>query len=244
MASYHKYNLRRLLFLSHRYLGLFTAAFVVMLAVTGLMLNHTEQLSLDQQQIQSTQILAWYGITLPEPGPGFQAGGVWFLQYSERLFMDGSEISQQAGPLLGVVATPTLFVAAYPQALLLLGREGEVIEKLTSLPGSIRRLGSSPDGGSPILETTQGLYLADQQLLNWKPKAAGPVHWTRPMSLPRPIIQKIKASYRGEGPTLERLILDLHSGRLFGHPGVLFMDIVAITFLVLAALGVWMWARR
>jgi len=43
---------------------------------------------------------------------------------------------------------------------------------------------------------------------------------------------------------MERIMLDLHSGRILGRAGVYIMDAAAIGFLVLAASGVWLWVRR
>ena len=49
---------------------------------------------------------------------------------------------------------------------------------------------------------------------------------------------------RGSGLPVERVLLDLHSGRIFGKPGVYVVDAAAILFLVLAASGVWLWGKR
>ncbi len=50
--------------------------------------------------------------------------------------------------------------------------------------------------------------------------------------------------YRGNGLPLERIILDLHSGRMFGTFGEYVMDIVALLFIFLALSGGWMWCRH
>ena len=41
--------------------------------------------------------------------------------------------------------------------------------------------------------------------------------------------------------TLERVLLDLHSGRIMGAVGPWIMDAAAILLLVLALTGIWMW---
>jgi uncharacterized iron-regulated membrane protein len=51
-------------------------------------------------------------------------------------------------------------------------------------------------------------------------------------------------SFRGRGLTLERLILDLHSGRIFGAYGIYVMDAAAIVLLWLSGSGLWVWWRR
>jgi len=49
--------------------------------------------------------------------------------------------------------------------------------------------------------------------------------------------------YRGKGLPGERVILDIHSGRILGYVGVLLVDFMAILFLLLAMSGIWMWYK-
>jgi hypothetical protein len=41
----------------------------------------------------------------------------------------------------------------------------------------------------------------------------------------------------------ERVILDAHSGRLFGNLGVWFMDIVALMLILLSVSGIYIWLK-
>ncbi len=58
--------------------------------------------------------------------------------------------------------------------------------------------------------------------------------------------QAITRVYRGEGLSLERLLLDLHSGRIFGSIGVLVYDLLALAlgFLSISGLVLWFRSRR
>ena len=73
----------------------------------------------------------------------------------------------------------------------------------------------------------------------------GGVIWAEKSALPETLRASIAQDYQGEGITLERLVLDVHSGRIAGLVGVYVMDAVAIGMLLLvmsgAALG---WLRR
>ncbi|MBL1432554.1 MAG: hypothetical protein COB94_003805 [Gammaproteobacteria bacterium] len=42
----------------------------------------------------------------------------------------------------------------------------------------------------------------------------------------------------------ERMLLDLHSGRVFGRYGIYVMDFAAIGLLVLSCTGLWIWLRH
>jgi hypothetical protein len=61
--------------------------------------------------------------------------------------------------------------------------------------------------------------------------------------MPKDLHDKLMILYRGKGLPLERVILDIHSGRILGQAGVLLIDFMAILFLLLAMSGVWMWVK-
>ena len=68
--------------------------------------------------------------------------------------------------------------------------------------------------------------------------------WSEQVPLPGELRDILLKKYRGQGLTLERVLLDLHSGRLFGTFGVYIVDAAALLFLILAFTGVWMWMSR
>ncbi|HEY9053122.1 MAG TPA: PepSY-associated TM helix domain-containing protein, partial [Gammaproteobacteria bacterium] len=71
------------------------------------------------------------------------------------------------------------------------------------------------------------------------------IYWARPTTLNENQRTLIRQSYRGNGLTLERVILDLHSGRLFNASwGIYIMDASAIIMLLLGISGTWVWLLR
>ena len=59
------------------------------------------------------------------------------------------------------------------------------------------------------------------------------------------MLNKMKQAYRGQGLTLERVMLDLHSGRLFNQTwGVYLMDASAVIMMWLGISGTWIWWSR
>ena len=46
------------------------------------------------------------------------------------------------------------------------------------------------------------------------------------------------------GISIERLLQDLHSGRLFGIFGVILMDLASVALVLLALTGCWVWLRK
>ncbi|MGD2138685.1 MAG: hypothetical protein PVF08_10545, partial [Gammaproteobacteria bacterium] len=67
-------RLLRSLYIWHRYFGLVTALFVVILSITGLALNHTGELQLDARHVRSDTLLDWYGIHVPDTLVSYRAG--------------------------------------------------------------------------------------------------------------------------------------------------------------------------
>jgi uncharacterized iron-regulated membrane protein len=58
------------------------------------------------------------------------------------------------------------------------------------------------------------------------------------------MLEAISHAYRGSGLTLERILLDLHTGRLFGPAGVALINIASILLLVLIFSGIVLWISR
>ena len=70
------------------------------------------------------------------------------------------------------------------------------------------------------------------------------IEWTERYSLDEDEYEQLLVAYRGNGLKLERVILDLHSGRIFGDYGVYLMDAAAIALLWLSFSGLWVWNSR
>ena len=92
------------------------------------------------------------------------------------------------------------------------------------------------------------LWVADEELLGWQrvDDDRKTVQWSSPVPTPDMLRQQIAQHHRGDGLNVERLLLDLHSGRIFGPLGILVYDLMAlaIAFLALSGLVVWYRSRR
>ena len=101
-----------------------------------------------------------------------------------------------------------------------------------------------PDG-TVLLKSGNDSWQADADFISWK-QVDAPLpepDWSVPSAIPDDLKQAITHQYRGEGPSLERLLLDLHSGRFFGPVGVLIYDLIALALGFLAISGLVLWAR-
>jgi len=236
-------------FLWHRRIGLFALILVVILAITGIMLNHTEKFKLDETYVNSSWLLDWYGIE-PEDEP------VSFLvkndtqehvisAWHNQLFFDDSPITSLEQSIHGAIGGEQFIVVALDSEIILLSYEGEFIERVsTSISFSnIQRLGKKYK--RPVIETSEPLYyMADEHILDWDVIINEDIKWTEPYTLSEEKLEKLLIAYRGNGLKLERVILDLHSGRIFGSYGVYLMDAAAIALLWLSLSGLWVWSSR
>ena len=57
--------------------------------------------------------------------------------------------------------------------------------------------------------------------------------------------QEVARSYRGEGVNIEKIILDLHTGKIFGLSGTVISDLAALALLFLTFSGLYnLWRRK
>ncbi|MGH8591629.1 MAG: hypothetical protein ACREXX_20620, partial [Gammaproteobacteria bacterium] len=114
----------------HRRLGITGAVFFILLATTGVILNHTAALRLDSRFVRAEWLLDLYRISPPVVAPGFSVGDKIVSGLGDRLYLDTLELAEHEGPLLGAVQVGRMLVVAVPDEILLLTPAGEVIERL------------------------------------------------------------------------------------------------------------------
>lgn len=196
----------------HRRIGVLASAFVLVIASTGLLLNHTEDLRLDERYVQSPWLLSWYGIEENAAVQVYQLGSLWLTGYGETLFANG-EALVHCGELRDVQLHGQEVLALCVDKGWLLSPKGELLEPWPTsqpLPPEMSHHHQRDASQLPV-----------QQWAQIQSHASPPhsLHW-------------------------ERILLDLHSGRLFGSAGVWVFDGAALLFIFLALSGVWVWAGK
>ena len=217
------------------------AIFFVFLAITGIMLNHTDALNLDRRYLASDWLLEWYGIEPDVSSVNFALTDErWLTGTAVSLYLDGRFVAATNEKPVGVAETRDMFVIATENEILLLTSDGKLLERgaANTIPGHIERLGVTVDGLA-VVETSVGRFLADRNLLEWRPSQA-PGTWSQTAAAPAHLLEKVKKAERNRILSLERLLFDLHSGRLLGKWGPYFMDGVAVLLLILVGMGLYM----
>jgi hypothetical protein len=235
------------LYIWHRYAGIVAALLALVLAVTGIALNHTQRLQLDQTFVQADWLLNWYDIELPEAKTGYQLDGHWVTQVGGKLYLDDTLVAEDASDLAGALAFTHYVAVAQSAQIRLLTYEGELIETLGSMhgvPTGIRQIAGKAND-EVLIDTYQGYYLTDKDFLTWK-KIDRPVsaNWVQAQAVPEQLRVRLSQQTRAQELPMERVFLDLHSGRILGPWGPWVMDTAALLLMFLAISGCWIWMKQ
>lgn len=232
-------------FLWHRRLGLVALALVFILSITGIMLNHTEDFKLDKIAIESDFIFNWYGIN-PQGSPiAYNANNIIISQWNHQLFFNGNPVYSHKETIQGAIMIDEIIAIALHSFVLLLDNTGEIIELIpTEIPFSISNI-AIYNNKIALLDTQNNSFISDANFTRWSSQKLSTTHWAMPTALDQTQINHLKQAFRGQSLNLERVILDLHSGRLF-HPqwGIYIMDASAIIMILLGISGIWVWWSR
>lgn len=230
----------------HKKFGVFVALFIIFLVISGIVLNHSQQLKLNTKYIQTGWLLDLYQINPSNEPIAFNSSGSWVTQIGERVYFNQIEIAKDINKLIGVIYVNQIYVVAFDDQLTLLTEQGDIIEHLTSaegVPAGMKAIGYDAQG-DVVIKSSHGYYHVNLDALDWNERDDLEANWSQTSLIPEQLKSDLLKQYRGSGLTIERVLLDLHSGRIAGQWGVYFVDFVAILFLILAFTGVWMWWIR
>ncbi len=233
----------------HRKLGVFAAFFIVFLSVTGVALNHTDGLSLAHQPIKSTLLLDHYGISAPQDVHFYQQQAIQVINnsvwYKSKMLLESDDAVVSVGQLLLKHNQQNVFIIATRQSIFLYDLNGELVDMLGSesgVPEMIKAM--SINNGQVIVASANGYYQTDSDFFDWQviqPLIAP--NWLQAEEVSEDKIAQAELAYRAQFLTLERIIIDSHSGRILGDFGVYFMDFIALLLIVLSISGLYIWVK-
>jgi uncharacterized iron-regulated membrane protein len=147
--------------------------------------------------------------------------------------------------LIVSVEIEQLLVALCSKELLIIDHNGDLVERISvgsGIPSGVTALAPADKG--LVFRVGQELRLFNLDRLESSPWSAGAesIEWNNSQPLPAYLLDQLQIS--APEFNLERLILDIHSGRILGSWRQLVMDLVAILILVLAVGGVVMMQLR
>jgi PepSY-associated transmembrane protein len=230
----------------HKKLGVCAALFVIFLASSGIILNHSQQINLNKKYIQSEWLLDLYQVKPAKDLLGYRSNDIWVTQVGGRLYFNEHEIAEDIKTLIGIVNINDVAVIAYDGQLTLVTEEGEIVEHLNGavgVPAGMSALGKD-EQENLIIKAAHGYYRVNLDKLDWHEFEYIDADFSKSSAVPEELMANLLKQYRGKGLTVERVLLDFHSGRVAGQWGVYVVDLIAMIFLILAISGVWMWWLR
>jgi hypothetical protein len=229
----------------HRILGAFLAIFLILFAVTGILLNHSADFKLNQQYVNWPWLMQVYGIGEIRADNSYLIDNKVISQLGDQLFVDDRPTTYTDSALLGGIALDDVIVLANRQGLILLSRDGAFLEKLgaeSNIPTDIQNIGEFH--GEPVLQTRQGMFRSDYMLDKWDAVSLQGVAWSENYPIPTYLENDLKRYFFGKGVSAEQIIIDIHNGHILGTAGKWLWDLIAILLVVLSLSGLWLWLRR
>lgn len=239
-------NWHRIFLTWHRKIGISIAIVVIFLSLTGLLLNHTETLNLAQININQSLILKRYHIQTDRDIQYFSEQDFKVALVDQDLYINQLSMDIEGKKLRGIGHYNQDFLVLIDDQLLIFNQALELLESVSvddGLPNNIVKMAVQD----------QQLYLANHQnvyqfymdsLEVERIQSKKRIHWSKPTPIPEKLINDFSNQTDAKGLPLERIILDLHSGRFFGQIGVYIVDFIALLMIFLSISGVYMWSQR
>ena len=196
----------------HKFTGIAVCIFLIHLSITGIFLNHTEDLGLDEKYTASPMILALYNISMPSQEESFLVDNIFISRFGDQVFMGNQPIIKSESPIMGAAFSNQILAIALANEMVLLTQEGELIERISStaeLPENIQKLGVSE--GILYLKTPNQLWQSSDQAQAWELSDSNFNDWSNEVIMPDQQTKQIEMYFSGKGVSLEQFFLDLHN---------------------------------
>ena len=226
----------------HGRFGIAAAIFFLFLAITGIALNHTAKLQLAAYRIHASWLTRWYGFKVELPTQAFAEKGALLVCANGVWLLNDKVIAENVPQSLGMVESNRILYIATRENLYIYSTDGLLVEKVSgaSLPAlPIRAIGAAQS--RLMLQTTSVVY-ASTAGLDWQSASPRGVRWSHAVAIASSEQSRI-AERLVPGISAETLLLDVHSGRIFGSYGPVVVDIVALILVVLGVSGVAVFCR-
>jgi hypothetical protein len=206
----------------HRRLALAVGLWLVLLALSGILINHAHDWGLDRRPLPGPLLALLYGI--------------------ETASTDHCELAEAIGPRCYEVFArfdlPAGALLVSATELFLLDEQGLVIETLGASHLGLSVVESSLRQGDVLFFSDgQSIVRTDLHLLNFEMVGA---ETARALSGSAWLQNSAGASRI----TWERLLLDVHAARFLGPVARWFNDLMAVLILVLAGSGAWLYRAK
>lgn len=233
----------------HKRAGLFAFLFMGWLGASGILINQSPSWGYDTDRIYWEPVMWLYGLEPTPPQTGFPADGHWLAVTPEGTMLDAKAVMPPVNAPLGLVAggtpdEPLLFLAnaEHVAVVTLDGRRYDELRPPILPVQTVRRIGRVIDQPGSIAVQDLDAFQSHDGGTSWKPVDPSQVEWSGESELPAVERERL-VPFSRPYVTLEHILVDAHSGALFGRGGVYVINTVGLAAIVLAISGIWMWWR-
>lgn len=233
----------------HRSIGIGSFIFLIFFVITGLTIQHTSWFDLDQRYVSASLAKFLYGTVVRET-IDYKTDSHWVSQAGNFLYIDGVLVSYiELNNLQGVAEDKNYIWIVGDNKLWMLSKQGEIADEfsvLNGLPAIVNKVGYN-QSGAIVVGSLRNNWLVNENIRDWQIYHDEQIRWTTPVvasEVPIHLKETVLAHANDHLVNWERVLLDFHSGRLFGTAGIVIVDIVALLLLFLSATGIFLWLRR
>ena len=148
---------------------------------------------------------------------------------------------------MGAVNNGQFDVVGTRSGVILLDAEGRIIDQFGNelgVPAGLKAVGTNAQG-QVFVAAAHGLYQAQEDFLAWQPVTnPSDIQWSQAAPVPAPMASSLRQQMRHLVLPWDRVLLDIHSGRIIGPVGPWLMDAAAIFLIFLGCSGAWIWLRQ
>lgn len=230
----------------HRRLGVFSAMFVLLLAVSGVLLNHSDDLALTKHKVQSSFLLSLYG-QKPAALRAFPLSEVddplWISGVGKQVFLDAKPLYRCPTRFMAAVRINTGIYVACAEVLLVLDDQGQLLDVMNTVFGLPIPIEAVAICNAALCIQSDGhWYRFFSEDVRWQleNRSLEPI---QAQAAPAALASELREQYSGATLSWERVILDFHAGRFLGPLGPFVMDFVAFLFIILSVTGIYLWFK-
>jgi len=239
----------------HRRIGFTAAIFLLNLAITGILLNHSDDLELHKSHINSDWIIDLYGIKPPEHAKCINLPPIEksVCQMGNTLYLNQIILAENISKLVSLVEFEELYYIATSQKIFIYTTEFELVEVLdknSGLPSNIStmmvlELYDEDEKIQELVIKAQGdAWKLDPINMSWNPTELLSTKPTKLTSLEGSELLKLQDTYLAHQITMLKFVQDLHSFRFLSFSAKFITDLSGIIIIVLVLSGFYAWQRR
>ena len=244
----------------HRRLGFTISIFIFNLAITGLLLNHYESLSLHTKYIQGSWLLDWYGVKAPTEITCSKSTENEICQLDQNIYLrdeDVRSVSSGTGYLLGLVKINDENYLITNSHIVIYDQDFNLIDQFNLVEELSVNILATISVNDRLIVKTKGLITFDESVAEYNP---GTLEFkvltendipetltSSKLTYPLNDIElrnSLEERYRQQQISLLKFVQDLHSGQILAVQGKLLTDLVAVLMILLAISGFITWHRR